>query len=1170
MDVRKSLTGLDSIVALATIESARQLLVVDGAGRVLLVDVDTTANGTHPYQIIGSGYVDPAGIAIDESTGTVVVADADGMWATSLDDAGRATATPFATHPTSPIRLSVMGMTEGGLGVLVLESSSPARLDIYDLSGVPGDVVATRISGLGGAVDAIAAWGDRFAYVLGEDDHGVTLSSVDFLTSTSSVVVRPPHRGAIAWLDQSAGWLLVAAADGRLAAVSRDGHVNVLDASSHIDEPVVACSVLDGVAFLAGTSSVWEVELPVGLALPVQMTADDGRLFLGGFAPMRIDAPADIDLDDIDLVSDDTDVVSVSPSKDVTFDPGAPHVLVIGGWRSGSAEVRAVRRSSGEVVGRTAVAVHNTWNDDEVGPARCITGACPAPPANPAWGGGAPGPQNIDISPAPAAWRVAIVLLDTSDGRYTTATAATARTEYADQFANGVPVGGVTRSVIKYFDEVSYGKTKVSLVGGAVVGPVHLTQKWADAFVVETRPSSTNPAVSVPVRHNPAEGTWQAAVEALEKENAKRVAAGQPAVVDLANTDAVVFVVRTKSRPASPPPATPTATSIGEWVWPRQATATVKLKSGERTLPMVVMPDLWTAIDGRAVHTTLAHELGHTLGLPDLYLYPWMNAANAPREVGSWDLMHRDAPLPELSLPTRMFVGWVEASEVRSFNFGEIGANAGVNELVTLHALESPTVPAGRVRGAEIRIADGRNYYFEYRNRQVTTSQGDAALPQGGRRVMGTDVVSPKGEQSFDQRPYELRLHDDPDGVDDTDGTSTEGAFLVAGADYREQDFTERAPKDFVAEVVAVRDDSADLRIRYNSEAKPELSIRPWPNGEKRWQSPDIEIRNAKTADPRWYNTPWADNPNTIVAKVHNSGGLPAKGVRANISVIDFTTNGGKSGAEQPLGLTAPVDIPAGGTAELTLGWIPPAAGHYCIEVDIPLYVEQGNPAVHESSDRDNWAQSNYDQFWSATASPARRETLAVEVENVTPTRRPVYLRVEQTHPLHRVYVEHEWVVLDPGETRSVRVMVESLDGDPAYADQVEHAQSYLWEVPNLVNVSAFVRDACASQCVGGASLNVWAGRSTTVDRFGWDGVLFGHVSTVNPVDDVDNGTVVVTVRDETDDPATQREQLVHVDGHGNFQVEMGGLENGLIARAHYLGGYSYAPADSDPLRLEQ
>jgi hypothetical protein len=585
---------------------------------------------------------------------------------------------------------------------------------------------------------------------------------------------------------------------------------------------------------------------------------------------------------------------------------------------------------------------------------------------------------------------------------------------------------------------------------------------------------------------------------------------------------------------------------------------------------MLMMPEDWTAIDGRQVYETLAHELGHTLQLPDLYLYPWMNQGLAQHQLNHWDLMHRDRGMPQFSLPLRMALGWVRPEEVRSFNFASNGGGA-VLQPVTIQALERASVPANTLRGVEVRIAQGRNYYFEYRSR-VAGSLGDSALPRA-QVVVGTDVVSPVGAQNYDSRTMVMRLNDDADGVDDSDGVLTQGAFLGAGQDYREKDFTEGAPKDFVATVQAVRPESADVQIRYNSEAKPELSIRPWPNGDKQWQSPDIEVRNAKSdADPRWLNVPWGGNPNRVVAKVLNHGGLDAKDVRANFSVKNLTTNAADQppATLEPLGLSQPVTIPAGQVRELEVPWVAPTSGHYCIVVDIPLYEEPGDPAIHESSDRDNWAQSNYDRFWSESGSPSARKRFTIKLENPTEATAVIYPRVRQTEPFYRTYIEHSWVRLPAGQTREIQVMTESLDGDPAWASFVNENRSRMWELSNVLEVSGWVHGVCVAQCTGGASLEVQSGRGTTIDdiRFYPEPGTAGIVRRTDGTP-ATSGTILLTARRAVDDVEGQltASSNVHVDG--TFFVYLRELQPGMLVSLHYLGSYGLAPSETGMLRFE-
>ena len=62
------------------------------------------------------------------------------------------------------------------------------------------------------------------------------------------------------------------------------------------------------------------------------------------------------------------------------------------------------------------------------------------------------------------------------------------------------------------------------------------------------------------------------------------------------------------------------------------------------------MPFNWETVDGRPIHTTLSHELGHNLGLSDLYSPEvfMFNPPTQPRNLGGWDIMGSSGELPHL------------------------------------------------------------------------------------------------------------------------------------------------------------------------------------------------------------------------------------------------------------------------------------------------------------------------------------------------------------------------------------------------------------------------------------------------------------------------------------------------------------------------------------------
>ena len=135
------------------------------------------------------------------------------------------------------------------------------------------------------------------------------------------------------------------------------------------------------------------------------------------------------------------------------------------------------------------------------------------------------------------------------------------------------------------------------------------------------------------------------------------------------------------------------------------------------------------------------------------------------------------------------------------------------------------------------------------------------------------------------------------------------------------------------------------------------------------------------------------------------------------------------------------------------------------------------------------------------------------------PTR--VFLIGGQTNPLYRTYVDTTWMWLDPGETRKVRVMLESvLDPDKGRPDHVDPRDwDKFFRRPGDVGLTAFVEDPNddprhALWQLGGAQVQVVTGRATEfagVDP-GRNNVV-GGVKAKDGRGEVDGGTVLVTLR---------------------------------------------------------
>jgi M6 family metalloprotease-like protein len=794
-------------------------------------------------------------------------------------------------------------------------------------------------------------------------------------------------------------------------------------------------------------------KLPIAKKSKISVALPKGALFVGSFHRVPVKLGSGILWDDLEfVVLEGPKGGLVSPSRDRMFNPKRPHFMLLVGYEPGTYTLQVRHRPSSAVLWSGKFEVDALWRDLKTGPSLWFTGTPSNYSTGAAWGGGTAGPQNVNVLPATGTRRIAVLLADTTDQRYTTdaPTLQQFRDRWMDELIDGVVDGGVTRSVRQFYREVSYNNFDIS---AQVFGPVQLPGAWTDYFAMD---SGGNWA--------PAAAYWQACVTAGDS------------LIDYTQFDTLVCV----SQQVDGPPQ--------RRAWPYANGGTFTTAEGNRSLGVISMPNEWGVVGNREIFDTFSHELGHNLGLGDQY-----TPAVAGRNLGSWEMMDWDDPMPHFTLAHRMMLGWVQSGWVQSFDFSALGGT--VDQTVTLHPIELGNPASGRRSGIEIRIADGWNYYLEYRRGQAAHI-GDRALPEDGI-VLGTDVVSAPYTPPF-SRPGLLLLPPD---------TDSEGAALSNGENYRETDFSDPTyPTDFRVDVSGIDANKADVRIRYGVLSKPDPSIRPWPAApDRQWQSPDIEVRNVRNqADAAWFNVPWVGNANTIVARVKNNGNMAAPQVRVNFYVKNYNVGGAP---ESFLGTDAR-DIPAGAAVEFSTGWVPPSNGHYCVIVRIPLYQTPATPpavSVVEMTELNNLAQSNYDRFISTTSIPTREMT-TVEVGNPYPIATRVFLHAGQTNPLYRTYLETTSVWLDPGEVRKVTVMFEYAPDNlinGVYPKDLLPKVREMQRVPNNFGIVARIEDPNDNprhkvDVLGGAQAQIVTGKSTHFDDFdASQGQVRGKVVTV-------------------------------------------------------------------------
>ncbi len=1150
----------------------QRLLVAEWGGSVVAVD-------EHGRHVLGTGYTQLEDIAVSVDGSWALVTERGGsLLRTNMNNPDRANARVVASGLMAPHQIALV---EAHHTAYLVEYGTGGRLLRFSLANGAMQVVAT---GLTNAVGLVVDRSLTTAYVT-EQTTGtgqviaVSLSSGTRRTLATGLVA--PFM--LAWEDSTESTLLVAERDpaNRVSAVAVHSPARTaLDWSRFIEPrvprfdriprptPMPTPSVLPdmnlrladlrrfglqprlprvtrrftgvgarpssiqsvpglGIFVVSDREAVRYDTAPAPLPR-VEMDVDTEPMFIGAYqrVPVRISG-AGLTFDDIDFeVLEGPQGGRISSSKDDRFDPADPHVMLLAGYEPGAWTLQARRRSDGTTLGSVAFKTTDLWVGPD-GPPLWFEGISQANVTGSAWGGGTSGPQNIDVVPANGTRRVAVLLVDTNTQRYPTDTTAL-RQEWADETFNGVTVGGKTVSSHHYLQELSGGS--YGLANAGVVGPVQLPGAFEDYFTL-----------------NP-DGLWVWRAGFFQS----AVTAGD-ALIDFSQIDSLVVVVR--SAPAADATSPVPAQNMRRFAWPWATGGTFATAEGNAAIAVVVMPHDWGDSSDREIYDTLTHELGHNMGLPDLYMDGAFGAV-AARDVGSWDVMSWDDPLPHMSVANKMRLGWIRPPAVKTYNFAGSGSGA-VDETITLRASELGAPPAGEFSAIEVRIANGWNYYFEYRSQQ-TTQIGDQQLT-ANQRVLGTDVVSPSHTAPVVRRDIIL-LRNDPDG---------DGPILTSGEDYEETDVSDPLfPTDFNVTVVSTTANTATVRLRYGANSRPDPSIRPWPgSGTNAWQSPDIEVLNDRNAiDPSRRNVPWAGHPNRIVAKVRNVGSLLARNVRVNFSVKDFTVGGVP---EFPLGSTT-ADVPAGATVDISLdGWVPGAGSHYCVVARMPLYIDNGPPVVVEMTELNNAAQSNYTEFISASASPATRQRTYVTVGNPygEPTR--VQLVPRQTNPFFRTYLSHTLVDLAPGEQRRIEVMFESLHGSPDINRVFEQPRNgdkeRMYREPNIVNVTGYVEDPRDTQlhsvhAMGGVIARVVSGIATTVDA-GADGeALYGRVI-ASDGSTVASGEVIAAVRRDGDVMREVTSSASVTNGSFKIPFEFNLNDQNLEIVVEYLGATPWAPS---------
>ncbi len=425
---------------------------------------------------------------------------------------------------------------------------------------------------------------------------------------------------------------------------------------------------------------------------------------------------------------------------------------------------------------------------------------------------------------------------------------------------------------------------------------------------------------------------------------------------------------------------------------------------------------------GRAAHE-FAHNMidgGMVLG-EDVYASDLIDGSEATAQ--NFEMMGNHDSHPLFSGFLMHQLGWYQANNIVDLDWDR-NPFSETYELVA-HGLSEDTI-SDRYHLTRIRVSDGLYYFVEVRQRPEDASDPQIfdpliplplfGSPDGG--VVVTKVVTGELNNNHQSRLITL-LQDDQRIM--LEGESAEDPLRALEITV-EEDNVQARPR-----VCRVRVEWAQS-IADDPDGQFDLRIEPWGPG---YETEDIWIdRNPfgsyDFTDPGGNPVGNGDEPrpleiNRYYARVHNDGGIDATDVKVTYYAIN-PPGVGDNGNWSPLNTFTHPLVPANGSAEQFVNWVPLVGEHTCLKAAI-------SQQLGEVTGSNNQAQENVFNFQPPSASVPEPVKLTVAVRNPLKEKTIIVLSLDGVPRGYYVYFPHRWLTLEPlGERKLDLLMIPTVD----------------------------------------------------------------------------------------------------------------------------------------------